>query len=75
MVSRLRRWSRLRSIPESTGFDEDVEIAPEVDDWDLVADDKVIINPYDEKVKGGCNLGGKNQRGRRSQQNHRDHFH
>ena len=37
--------------PESTGFDEDVEIAPEVDDWDLVADDKVIINPYDEKVK------------------------
>ena len=37
--------------PESTGFEEDVEIVPEADDWDLVADDKIIVNPYDEKVK------------------------
>ena len=38
--------------PENAGsFEDDVEIVPEVDDWDLVTDDKVIVNPYDEKVK------------------------
>ena len=38
--------------PESTeGFEDDLEIVPEVDDWDLIADDKIIVNPYDEKVK------------------------
>jgi len=37
--------------PENTDVEDDVEIVPEVDEWDLVADDKVIVNPYDEKVK------------------------
>ena len=38
--------------PENTGSTEDdIEVVPEADDWDLVADDKIIVNPYDEKVK------------------------
>ena len=38
--------------PEVTeNFEDDVEIVPEADDWDLVTDEKVIVNPYDEKVK------------------------
>ena len=31
--------------------DDDIEVVPEADDWDLVPDDKIIVNPYDEKVK------------------------
>ena len=38
--------------PEVTEpYEDDIEIVPEADDWDLVADDNVIVNPYDEKVK------------------------
>ena len=38
--------------PENTDVEEDdVEVVPEFDEWDVIADDKVIINPYDEKVK------------------------
>ena len=38
---------------ESTGdiMDDDVEIVPAADEWDLVPDDTAIINPFDEKVK------------------------
>jgi hypothetical protein len=31
--------------------DDLVEIIPEADDWDLVTDDKIIVNPFDEKVQ------------------------
>ena len=37
--------------PENTDVEDDVEVVPEFDEWDVVTDDKVIINPYDEKVK------------------------
>ena len=37
--------------PENTDVEDDVEVVPEFDEWDMIADDKVIINPYDEKVK------------------------
>ena len=37
--------------PENTDVEDDVEVVPEYDEWDVIADDKVIINPYDEKVK------------------------
>ena len=38
--------------PEVTeSFMEDVEVVPEADDWDLVTDEKIIVNPYDEKAK------------------------
>ena len=38
--------------PETTeSFMADVEIVPEADDWDVVADDNVIVNPHDEKTK------------------------
>ena len=33
--------------PEVTeSFMEDVEVVPEADDWDLVTDEKIIVNPY-----------------------------
>jgi len=37
--------------PENTDVEDDVEVVPEFDEWDVIADDKVIVNPYDEKVK------------------------
>ena len=38
--------------PEVTEpFEDDIEIVPDADDWDIVADDNIIVNPYDEKVK------------------------
>ena len=37
--------------PENTDVEDDVEVVPEFDKWDVIADDKVIVNPYDEKVK------------------------
>ena len=37
--------------PENTDVEDDVEVVPEYDEWDVIADDKVIVNPYDEKVK------------------------
>ena len=37
--------------PENTDVEDDVEVVPEFDERDVVTDDKVIINPYDEKVK------------------------
>ena len=38
--------------PEVAGdTDDDLEIIPEADDWNLVTDDKIIVNPFHEKVK------------------------
>ena len=37
--------------PENTDVEDDVEVVPEFDEWDVIADDKVMVNPYDEKVK------------------------
>ena len=38
--------------PEVAGdTDDDLEIIPEADDWDMVADDDIIVTPFDEKVK------------------------
>ena len=38
--------------PEIVGdVDDDVEVVPEADDWDMVSDDRIIVNPFDEKVK------------------------
>ena len=38
--------------PEIVGdVDDDVEVVPEADDWDMVSDDRIILNPFDEKVK------------------------
>ena len=36
--------------PEVTeSFMEDVEVVPEADEWDLVTDEKIIVNPYTTK--------------------------
>ena len=37
--------------PENTDIEEDVEVVPDFDEWDVIANEKVIVNPYDEKVK------------------------
>ena len=37
---------------EEAGYtDDDLEIIPDTDDWDVLADDNIIVNPFDEKVK------------------------
>ena len=37
--------------PENTDVDDDVEVVPEYDEWDVILDEKIIVNPHDEKVK------------------------
>ena len=37
--------------PENTDVEDDVEVVPEYDEWDVIVDDKIIVNPHDEKVK------------------------
>ena len=37
--------------PENTDVEDDVEVVPEYDEWDVIVDEKIIVNPHDEKVK------------------------
>ena len=37
--------------PENTDVDDNVEVVPEFDEWDVILDEKIIVNPHDEKVK------------------------
>ena len=50
MVSQLLPSNRSRST-QNTDVDDDAEVVPEFDEWDVILDEKIIVNPHDEKVK------------------------
>ena len=37
--------------PESTDVEDDVEVVPEYDEWDVIVDDKIIVNPMTKRSK------------------------